>query len=258
MRAEPAAPETPPAAAAGGTVAAPRVASQRPDPTRWHIEPAVESESEGWLISYLDVLTLLLVMLVVLLAFSPRIPLLPRPAVDGDAAADTTPGLAAAEVPAAADAPAADPLAGFDPALLGEGVEMIAGTDSVSFRINDAVLFASGDAELIEAGHQVLDRLVPVLASLPQHLIVEGHTDDQPIGTARYPSNWELSTARAARVVRYFEQRGIDRTRLRATGYADTRPIADNRDPLERRRNRRVDLVLSTAPAARRDAPATR
>ncbi|MGB0237439.1 MAG: OmpA/MotB family protein [Cycloclasticus sp.] len=77
--------------------------------------------------------------------------------------------------------------------------------------------------------------------------MVEGHTDNQPISTPRYLSNWELSSARATSVTRYLIGRGISPTRLSAIGYADTRPIVSNNDEVGRGKNRRVALVLRVA-----------
>ena len=76
----------------------------------------------------------------------------------------------------------------------------------------------------------MIDRLVPTLAANAFRIVVEGHTDNLPIQTERFPSNWELSASRASSVVRYLQLAGIEATRLSATGYADTRPLADNAD----------------------------
>jgi len=76
-------------------------------------------------------------------------------------------------------------------------------------------------------------------------VLIEGHTDNLPIRTAQYPSNWELSAARAARVLRYLVQKGgISPHRLTAVGYADTRPLVPNTTPANRAQNRRVDIAI--------------
>ena len=131
---------------------------------------------------------------------------------------------------------------------LGEGIEVIVNEGSISFRISSELLFASAEAELAEAGLDVLDRLVPTLAGNAYRILVEGHTDNLPISTARFPSNWELSSARASSVVRYLQLNGIAATRMSATGFADTRPLADNASAAGRAGNRRVELVMQTAP----------
>ena len=116
----------------------------------------------------------------------------------------------------------------------------------MSFRISNELLFASGDASLVAGAEPVLQRLVDVLKASPYPVSIEGHTDNVPIQTERFPSNWELSGARAASVVRYLQARGIDPGRMRAVGHADTRPLTNNATPETRARNRRVDVILET------------
>lgn len=126
---------------------------------------------------------------------------------------------------------------------------------SLSFDVNergvvihfaDRVLFDLGEASLRPEAEQVLGRLAAdVISAWPNHIRVEGHTDNLPISNERFPSNWELSTARAARVVRFLGmQGGLDPARLSAAGYAEHRPIASNQSAQGRARNRRVDIVL--------------
>lgn len=115
----------------------------------------------------------------------------------------------------------------------------------IVIHFNDRVLFDTGKAELKPEAQQVLKELAVELAKLPHHLRVEGHTDNVPIHNALYPSNWELSAARAVRVVRFLiEAGGLDPGRLSAVGYGEYRPIASNETPEGRARNRRVDIVL--------------
>jgi chemotaxis protein MotB len=109
----------------------------------------------------------------------------------------------------------------------------------------DAVLFDLGSAALRPDGRRILDALAGGLATLPNPVAVEGHTDDLPIHGARFPSNWELSTARASAVVRHLIQHGhLGAARLSATGYADERPLMPNDTPAHRARNRRVEVVV--------------
>lgn len=111
--------------------------------------------------------------------------------------------------------------------------------------VSDKVLFDSGSEGLRPEASGLLDAVAGGLRDLPNDLIVEGHTDATPIRSGRFPSNWELSTARAASVLRYLTERaGIDGRRLSATGYADTRPIAPNETPDGRSKNRRVEIVV--------------
>src|SRR4051812_39980064 len=111
--------------------------------------------------------------------------------------------------------------------------------------VAEGVLFDAGQAVLKPEGRMVLDTLAGSLVGVPNQLAVEGHTDNVPISTAQFPSNWELSTARATAVLRYLvEHHGITPARLSAAGYADQRPVADNATSGGRARNRRVDLAI--------------
>lgn len=121
--------------------------------------------------------------------------------------------------------------------------------DQLSVRVLDRILFRSGSAEILPPGRAVLDKLAAVFAGSEDHIRVEGHTDIVPIGTAlqaKYPTNWELSTARAASVVRYFETaRQIDPLRLEAVGFSKYRPVAQGDTAEALQRNRRVEIVLT-------------
>jgi chemotaxis protein MotB len=112
--------------------------------------------------------------------------------------------------------------------------------------VADQVLFGAGSATLEAEAAPVLTAIAESLRALPNPVTVEGHTDDVPLGPAnRYSSNWELSTARATSVLRTLvEKYGIPATRMSASGYADTRPIASNEDAAGRSKNRRVELVV--------------
>lgn len=111
--------------------------------------------------------------------------------------------------------------------------------------VTDKVLFDPGRAAVQPDGMTILDVVANALAQIPNAVVVEGHTDSRPISTAQYPSNWELSTARATSVLRYLtEERGLSVERISASGYADTRPVADGVDPASLAQNRRVELVV--------------
>ncbi|MGA0583352.1 MAG: OmpA family protein [Castellaniella sp.] len=128
---------------------------------------------------------------------------------------------------------------------LGHDVEVIVNQRSISFRVNSEILFGTGQADLSREGLSVLRRMAKVLSDAGYDITVEGHTDSVPVrSNARYPSNWELSSARAGSVVRYLQANGIAKEHLKAVGYADARPIADNGSPDGRARNRRVELVV--------------
>lgn len=107
------------------------------------------------------------------------------------------------------------------------------------------ILFESGSATLGADGRSTLGEVAEVLADIDdRNFQVEGHTDDVPIATARFPSNWELSTARALSVVRLLVDRGVTPGTLSGAGYGEYRPVAPNDSPEGRRRNRRIEIVM--------------
>jgi chemotaxis protein MotB len=116
--------------------------------------------------------------------------------------------------------------------------------DRLVIRMKSAILFREGQAALTQEAERVLSGLTPVLARAPSRLRVEGHTDDVAIHSAAFPSNWELSTARALSVVRYLEEHGIGRDRLSVAGYGEFHPLVPNDGAERRALNRRVEIVL--------------
>lgn len=119
----------------------------------------------------------------------------------------------------------------------------------LTVNILDRILFDSGQAELKPEGEAILTQIAEVLAKFPERQIyVIGHTDNVPIRStvfSRYPTNWELSTARATAAVRYLtEKAGVDPQRLAAVGYGEHHPVADNSTPEGRSKNRRIAIVV--------------
>ncbi len=110
--------------------------------------------------------------------------------------------------------------------------------------IRDSILFPSGSAQLQPDALPVLEEVAGILREFPNPIRVEGHTDNVPINTIVYPSNWELSAARATSVVRLFAEAGIAPARMVAQGYGEYRPVAGNDTPEGRARNRRVVIVV--------------
>jgi chemotaxis protein MotB len=109
----------------------------------------------------------------------------------------------------------------------------------------EAVLFASGSAKLKKEGVRVLAELGPVLASIKgREFQVGGHTDNKPIRTARFPSNWELSGARAIDVAELLIEYGVPGNRISAAAYADTQPVESNETAEGRAKNRRIEIAL--------------
>lgn len=126
-----------------------------------------------------------------------------------------------------------------------------AGTIKVGFRegrlvveLDDAILFDSGRAELKEEGQEALAELVAPLKEVDREWIVAGHTDNVPIKTAKFSSNWQLSTARAIEVVNFMVENGMPTDRMGAAGYAEFDPVADNSTAEGRSQNRRIEIIL--------------
>lgn len=115
----------------------------------------------------------------------------------------------------------------------------------IIIRIQEKGAFSSGSAQLQDEFIPVLDKLIDILESIEGHIAVEGHTDDIPIQTVMFPSNWDLSVARALEVAHgLFDDGYIKQDRFSVTGYADTRPLVPNETPESRKRNRRVEIIL--------------
>lgn len=113
-------------------------------------------------------------------------------------------------------------------------------------RALDQILFDSGSVEIKPRGRAVLAKIAAQLAKVSDRRVrVEGHTDDVPIATARFPSNWELSVGRAATVARFLAEQGVAAPRLEASGFGEFQPIASNAEPSGRARNRRIEIVLA-------------
>ena len=116
----------------------------------------------------------------------------------------------------------------------------------VVLQLQGDLLFDSGRAELKDKAHPVLNALALYISRVNRSVDVVGHTDNIPIATAVYPSNWELSAARAGQAVRYLAERGVKAESMRAIGQAHTVTVEPNDSPLGREANRRVEFVFST------------
>ncbi|BBL74727.1 flagellar motor protein MotD [Methylomagnum ishizawai] len=122
--------------------------------------------------------------------------------------------------------------------------------------MKSGLFFPSGKAALAPESLPVLYRLSEIFREIPNPINIEGHTDNMPISTAEFPSNWVLSSARAAAVVNQLTRNGVDPRRLAAIGYGEYHPVAENANEEGRYRNRRVVLVVMSNGAARYGAPA--
>lgn len=128
---------------------------------------------------------------------------------------------------------------------LGEYIEILNKDDSIILRINSIILFDLGDAQIKEDATEPLTRIGFLLNTLPADILVQGHSDDLPINTELYPSNWELSSRRATNVLRFLVERSaVNPDNLTATANAEFQPIVPNDSPENRRKNRRIDVVI--------------
>ena len=136
--------------------------------------------------------------------------------------------------------------------LLARGLVDVRTTEfGVEVEIKTSLLFPSGSERLVDGALPVLRDLSAILKTFPNAVQVEGFTDNVPINTEVFPSNWELSAGRAASVVHVFTRNGVRPERLVAIGYGEHRPVAENATPEGRSRNRRVVVVIAASPRAR-------
>ncbi len=228
---------------------------------------------ERWLISYADFITLLFAFFVVMFAVSQvdskkvgrftesfskavGIDMFPQP---GRGLLPASEGLAVD--PLTDDGPAPKPpqlpeeLANLKTALIGapagdhiDQVQFVARRNELVLRLADNLLFDSGDDTLKEPAARVVARIAEELKQRNVSVRVEGHTDDRPIKTVRFRSNWDLSTARATAVVARLAAEGVAPERLSAAGYGEFHPLEPNTTDDGRKHNRRVDLVVSITP----------
>ena len=132
--------------------------------------------------------------------------------------------------------------------LVAQGkVRLLETSRGVTIEINDSILFSLGQARLQTASISALQAVATVLADSDFPITIEGHTDNVPIATAQFPSNWELSAMRATTVLRLFNDTGVGAERLTAIGYGDTRPVETNTTVEGRARNRRVSILIDSA-----------
>lgn len=125
-----------------------------------------------------------------------------------------------------------------------EGVSVTEDERGIVLSIASKIAFEPGKADLFPEMRPVLNWIAERIVKMPHPIRVEGHTDNVPIQSSHFPSNWELSVARATSVVRFFEAYGIDPKRLSASGYGEFRPVASNDTEEGRAKNRRIDVLL--------------
>ena len=126
------------------------------------------------------------------------------------------------------------------------GADVVFSLDGIMINLSDKTLFNVGSADLLPGSYALLDRVIGMIKDIPVQIRVEGHTDNIPIYTRRFPSNWELSMARSLSVVHYFQDKGkFIPSRLSAAGYGEMKPIASNDTDEGRSANRRVEIFLN-------------
>lgn len=231
--------------------------------------------NERWMVSYADFITLLFAFFVVMYSISSvnegKYKVLTESligvfsqapkTVDPIQVGEDTPRSPAPQSPAApqqsatgeAGAAVQEPLESIAEAMQAAFGELISVGDLrvhanelwIEIELSSGLLFPSGDALPLDTAFALVERIAGILAPYDNPIHVEGFTDNVPIRSRVYPTNWELSAARAASVVRMLSAGGIDAGRLAAVGYGEHRPVADNTTAAGRRANRRVVLLVS-------------
>lgn len=126
-----------------------------------------------------------------------------------------------------------------------KSVKVLRSDKGLVIRVNNRMLFDEGSASIKPEAEKTMNEIVKVLTKIDNPVIIEGHTDSTPIKNTKYPSNWELSTARATNIISYIMRSGgISPKRLSAVGYGEYMPIADNTSISGRMLNRRVDIIV--------------
>ncbi len=220
---------------------------------------ATQVSRDRWLISYADFMTLLCAFFTTLYAAS-LVDAAKAPAAAPAPVSVTAPAPVAAPVVTPAPDEAATLRSAVEAALADElaagYLQLIEDPRGLVVEVPEAGSFDVGRAELSADAERMMTRVAGVLAGLPNQVRVEGHTDDAPIRTVKFASNWDLSTARATRVVEFLIARGgVDPSRLSAAGYSQFKPRAANGSAAGRTRNRRVDLVILNAATAMAEEP---
>lgn len=126
-----------------------------------------------------------------------------------------------------------------------ESLQVTQDERGVVLHLTDSILFESGQATLIPGSIVVLDKINELISSIPNPIVIEGHTDDIPISNSKYSDNWDLSAQRATNVLRYFLSKGNeDPSRFSASGYGEFRPNVENTSDENRSQNRRVNILI--------------
>lgn len=216
----------------------------------------LENPDENWLVSYSDMMTLLLYIFVILYAM----------AVTNEGKVTQTirsfyTAFEDRNIISIFDSSSGEPVNGLSIGNdydsynqinkfikennLGSKVAVKRGSSGITLEIQNEILFDPGSAVIKPENIEILSKISVMLKKLSNNVIIEGHTDNIPINTGYYSSNWELSSDRAVKVLRYFtDSCGLIPERFQATGYGQYKPIADNNTPEGRQKNRRVDIII--------------
>jgi len=218
---------------------------------------------ERWIVSYADMVTLLFALFVVLYATSDANPVKlqqVRSSINQAFDAGVLQGSSGAS-------PLADASSGITPSMINlksaaltsitktvgdfaqknnlqSSIQVRSDANSITISLSDNLLFDSGEATLQPGSQAALTQVAQILITLPNTIRIEGHTDNVPVNSPDYATNWELSAARASTVLRFLVDAGVPASRLYLAGYADTKPVADNSTTAGRALNRRADIVV--------------
>lgn len=203
------------------------------------LQSASQGESESWLLSYIDVFLLIIAFLIIMLFKSPE-----------QASTSIVAKAVYSETPATADI-----LTNLNTDLKNLSTDLknlssdhritvASNNRHISVRLDNTLLFDSSKAVIKPEGKKAIQQLIPTLKAMNKPLIIEGHTDSTPINTQLYPSNWELSAARANSVLHFLSAHGISKDQMSTANYADTRPLVPNDSSNHRSINRRVNLLI--------------
>lgn len=186
-----------------------------------------------WVVSYADLITMLLALFMVLFALSQNV--------------TKSQAKIISETSAIAEIEQLEELKALfsEKVAKNENIKYLNDGRGLVIRLNNSVLFDTGSAIIKEDALKTINEIIETVSQIDNNVVVEGHTDSTPINTDKFPSNWELSTARATNIIAYMIKSGsINPKRLSAVGYGEYMPIADNTSNEGRLQNRRVDIII--------------
>lgn len=193
-----------------------------------------------WVVSYSDFVTMLLALFIVMFAISQNVTKTQAKIIEDN-------NLKVIENPSSEPTKTVDELMQELNSKLAENssVKLVKDSRGLIVRMNNSIIFDEGSAVIKKDATNTLNEIINVISQIDNKVLVEGHTDSTPINTKAFPSNWELSTARATNIIGYIIRTGkISPQRLSAAGYGEYMPISDNTSSGGRLLNRRVDIII--------------